>query len=131
MNRAKTKLSDSERIISLLAEGNSLKRKILEEIQKMSTTVGAGLSALEATETQEVVDLAALQTAVNAAVADLQSTIANAGEDATVGSIAATMNTQLTAIQTATAALNTAVAAQTPAPTVASTTDAPAAGATS
>jgi prefoldin subunit 5 len=102
-----------------------LLQQILENTEKIMSTTGAGLAALQtfanttfpAFVTQQTADLAALTTSINAAIAALASSASS--EDAAVQAAVANLNTALATVEsneTALEALNTALTgAETPA----------------
>ncbi len=88
----------------------------------MSSTVGAGLQALQQADTDLAAAVTANTTATQAVLAEIKTLtdeLSNS-EDPAVQTAAADIETKITALQASTAALNAAVTPATPAPTPAS-----------
>ena len=92
--------------------------EIERKIDTMASNTGTGLSALQQADTDLAQAITDNTTATQEAVADIQTLLSEAGEDATVGSIAADIEAKLALINTNSAALASAVPAPpaTPAP---------------
>jgi len=79
------------------------------KIHAMASSTNQGLAALQQVDSDLAQAVTDNTTAVNEAVADIEQFLANTSEDATVGSIAADLETKIAALKSATSALSTAV----------------------
>jgi hypothetical protein len=97
-------------------------RNLKRSIDIMSTTVNAGLAALQQADSDLAVAVTANTTATQAALADIQTLLTELGtnEDPAVQSLAADIETKITALQASTSALSAAVAPPTTGTTAAS-----------
>lgn len=90
--------------------------EIERKIDTMASSTGTGLSALQQADTDLAAAITANTTATQEAVADIQTLLSEAGEDATVASIAADIEAKLATINANSAALAGAVPAPPAAP---------------
>ena len=99
-------------------------KKLRRSIENLMSSTQSGLAALQQADTDLAAAITENTAATQQAVTEIQTLISEAGEDATVGSIAADLEAKLATIKSNSAALAGAV----PAPPAATTpTPAPAA----
>ena len=96
-------------IVEIERLGKRIER-LEEKIDKMASSTGAGLQALQQADADLTAAITDNTNATQEAIADIETLLSEAGEDATVASVAADISTKLQAIKANTAALVAAVA---------------------